>query len=592
MKRDPARLDQRRPRDKPFPAHPKLAYPAAFAQGANSRNNGMFQNLHHRSGHYALLLTVALGLFVTNLGSASLWDIDEGNNSEAAREMMESGNWVIPTFNYALRVDKPALLYWLQIGAYRVLGVNEFAARLPSALAALAAILLTYELARCMFGSTTGLLAGIILASTAGFCASAHFANPDALLNAFTLLTLFLYWQSFVCGKPGWFVLSGVSAGLGVLAKGPVGLVLPFGVLCLFLLWSGKLRMLWSRRTVLTALAFLLVALPWYILVATETKAEFLRGFILKHNVGRYLSPMENHRGPIYYYLGVLVLGFAPWSALVGLAGWASLGRRAREDAGTMPDLQSIAAYRFIWSWIIVYIVFFSLAGTKLPNYILPAYAAIAILVARLLDRWNSQSMQLPSWAFVLALSLLALIGVGAIIALLVIGGAIDLPKLQGKQLPGLEYWAVLGSLPILGAGAAWWYSRRLQRARAIGALAVMAVVFVGSLAAWGSSALDAYKAPRALVELAQAQQTESEIRIGCYQYFQPSLVFYCRREVHSLESEEKVLEFLKNPLPAYLFTPASVWESLEGKIATEHRVLARRRDLYRHCDVVVVTNR
>ena len=200
--------------------------------------------------------------------------------------------------------------------------------------------------------------------------------------------------------------------------------------------------------------------------------------------------------------------------------------------------------------------------------------------------------MQLPSWAFVLALSLLALIGVGAIIALLVIGGAIDLPKLQGKQLPGLEYWAVLGSLPILGAGAAWWYSRRLQRARAIGALAVMAVLFVGSLAAWGSSALDAYKAPRALVELAQAQQTESEIRIGCYQYFQPSLVFYCRREVHSLESEEKVLEFLKNPLPAYLFTPASVWESLEGKIAREHRVLARRRDLYRHCDVVVVTNR
>src|ERR1700730_15185248 len=155
----------------------------------------MFRSLHNRFGHYGLLLTVAALLFLPNLGRPSQWDVDEGNNAEAAREMMESGNWISPTFNYQLRVDKPALLYWLQIGAYRLCGVNEFAARLPSALAAILTVLLVYELARSMFGAVTGLMAGIILSSAGGFCASAHFANPDALLHAFTVLTLFIFWR-------------------------------------------------------------------------------------------------------------------------------------------------------------------------------------------------------------------------------------------------------------------------------------------------------------------------------------------------------------------------------------------------------------
>src|ERR1043166_2054327 len=113
----------------------------------------MFHRLSHRAVHYVLLLAVSAALCLPNLGGPSLWDIDEGNNAEAAREMLESDNWVVPTFNGQLRVDKPALLYWLQLGAYKIFGVNEFAARLPSALAALATVLLAYELGRRLFGS-------------------------------------------------------------------------------------------------------------------------------------------------------------------------------------------------------------------------------------------------------------------------------------------------------------------------------------------------------------------------------------------------------------------------------------------------------
>src|SRR2546421_11155251 len=129
----------------------------------------MFHQFNHRLPHLALLTLVWALLCLPNLGGPSLWDIDEGNNATAGYEMSESGNWIVPTFNNQLRKDKPALLYWLQATAYAAFGANEFAARLPSALAALVAVLATYELARALAGKGAGLLAGLVLASTVGF---------------------------------------------------------------------------------------------------------------------------------------------------------------------------------------------------------------------------------------------------------------------------------------------------------------------------------------------------------------------------------------------------------------------------------------
>ena len=111
----------------------------------------------------ACLLVAWALVCLPNLGISSLWDIDEGNNAEAAYEMMESGNWIVPTYNYNLRVDKPALLYWLQIASYNTFGVNEFAARFPSALGGLFSLFATYALATIMFGASTGFFAGLIL---------------------------------------------------------------------------------------------------------------------------------------------------------------------------------------------------------------------------------------------------------------------------------------------------------------------------------------------------------------------------------------------------------------------------------------------
>jgi 4-amino-4-deoxy-L-arabinose transferase-like glycosyltransferase len=560
----------------------------------------MFQRLHHRDGHYLLLLVVGAGLFLPNLGVPSLWDIDEGNNAEAAREMLESGNWVVPTFNYQLRIDKPALLYWLQIACYRGFGVGEWAARLPSALAALAAVLLTYELGRRLFGAATGLIAGVVLASAGLFCAAAHFANPDALLNAFTVLTFLIFWRGFTHRDRTWFVPAGVSMGLAVLAKGPVGLVLPAGVIGLFLLCSRRLRLLLDRRLLLGIVAFALVALPWYAWVGAETKGAFLRGFLRTHNWDRYLSPMEHHGGPFYYYFVVLALGFAPWSVFLGLAAWCSLREwkhgsapeRKAEDAVLRTLRSAPRAHVFLWCWIAVYFVFFSFSGTKLPNYILPIYAPVAFLTARFFDRWRRGVLQPPAWAIRLSLGVLILVGIGTSVAFALAGGVVEARFLHGRRFPGLEAGAVLGIVPLLGALVAWWCARRDYRGAFVASLALTAVLFIGALIGWGGAALDAQKAPRPLVQACIDAPTAREIRVGYYQYFQPSLVFYSRREVHCLSNDEQTLEFLRCPLPVYLFLPGSEWDRLKEKAPGPHRLLGRHYDLYRGYDVVLVTNR
>jgi 4-amino-4-deoxy-L-arabinose transferase-like glycosyltransferase len=542
-----------------------------------------------RFGHYLLLLAVSAALFLPNLGGPSLWDIDEGNNVETGREMYISGNWIVPTFNFELRVDKPALLYWLEIGAFELFGVNEFAARFPSAIMALLAVCLTYELGRRMFHAHVGLLAGLMLASTVLFCAAAHFANPDSLLNACTLLTFFFFWNSLARGDRSWFFLCGVSTGLAVLAKGPVGLLLPSAATLLFLFWSRQLRRLFDWRWLPGILVFGLVMVPWYAWVGAETRGNFLKGFFLTHNVDRYLSPMEGHHGNPAYYVLVLLVGFAPWSAFLGLAVWDSLRPSAIGRESKTDRRQPIC---FLWCWIVVYFAFFSFSRTKLPNYILPIYPAVALLSARFLERWRRGAIQLPAWTMQVAPVALLLLGVGTIVALLMAGGMFAPGLLRGRHWPGLELWAGLGAIPLAGALATWWCLRQKRHTGMLAGFMASAVIFFAVLSCGGAIALEAYKAPRDLVRDIPTNLAEHEVRIAAYQYFQPSLVFYCQRQVQHLKDDEATLEFLSNPLQVYLFVPAARWAELAPRVQGTTRLLSTRRDLYQNCDVVVVTNR
>ncbi|MBY0229285.1 MAG: glycosyltransferase family 39 protein [Gemmataceae bacterium] len=531
----------------------------------------MLRKLDNLGGHLALLVLAWAVACLPNLGAPSLWDIDEGNNLECAREMWESGNWIVPTFNFRLRADKPALLYWLQMASFSLLGVNEFAGRFPSALAVLGTLLVCYGLGRRMLSPHAALIGALALAVSPGVVGAAHFANPDALLLFCVTSALALFWTEIESPGKGWLSGVGLCCGLGLLAKGPVALVLPAAAGCLFLAWAGRLRSLLDVRILGVFAIAVLVAGPWYGWVAAETKGRWAYEFWNQHNAGRFLRAMEGHSGSYFYYLLVLLPGLLPWSAFL-----APALHHAWKGRGSTDGL----AVKFLLCWAATFLVFFSLASTKLPNYILPAYPALALLAGRFLDAWRRGEAILPAWLERAGLGLLVLAGVG-------VGAAL---AVAGSRLDGLAAWAWIGGVLAVGAGVALWHATRQERGRAVAWVTGAGLAFVALVAGGLLLAFDAAKASKPLAGALPADLRRIDARLAASGWFQPSAVFYARREIEQKGSPAEVAAFLAGPLPSYAFLPeADLDEVLRHNPGV--RVLARRRDLYRGKPVVVVTN-
>lgn len=524
--------------------------------------------------HLTVLFLAWAAVYLPNLGSPYLWDVDEGNNAECAREMYAANNWVVPTFNFQLRTDKPALLYWLQMAAYHAFGVNEFSARLPSALAVLGAAAVLYFLGRGMFGAPSALFAALALLASPGAAGAGHFANPDALLLLCSTAALALFWQEMASPGRASMLAVGACCGLGVLAKGPVGFALPAAVGFLYLLWAGRLTWLLTPRVLLLLLGLVLVAGPWYALVAAETKGLWVREFWTKHNAGRALNVMEGHGGPVVYYLLVLLPGLLPWSVFVGPALWDAWARRADEEGG--------AARKYLMTWAAVYVAFFSLASTKLPNYVLPAYPALCLLLGHWARRWLEGEAPLPAWLERAGLWALGLAGVGITAGMLIVGSA--------RSVEALTHWAWLGGALLAGAAAASLCLDRLWREGAAWSVTLAGLCFVALVGGGALPALNGLKSAAHLAAALPEDHRRREVRLAVSGYLQPSLVFYSRREVTSLAEPLEVAAFLDQPLPAYAFLPTERLPEVQ-KFGVPLRVLATRRDLYRGKPVVLVTN-
>jgi 4-amino-4-deoxy-L-arabinose transferase-like glycosyltransferase len=542
-----------------------------------------------RVGHYCLLAAVVIAVTQPNLGAPALFDVDEGVNAEAAREMREAGTWVVPTFNYELRTAKPVFLYWLQRASYAALGVSERAARFPGSILAIGTVLLVYELARRMFGPGTGFFSGVVLATAITFNLLSHAATPDAPLIFFTTLTLYLFWIGHTRETKWAYVPAAVASGFAVLTKGPVGLALPGLVITVYFAWARELRRLWDRRLAWAGITFLLVAAPWYVLVTTETRGAYARAFFLNENVNRFLSPMEGHRGPVVYYLGAVLVFFAPWSVFIGGATWYAVKFARQSPPVETGGLETAQSYRFLLSWVVCYLVFFSCAATKLPNYIAPLYPALAILTATFLVKWRDGVINPARWFMPACAASLGLVGVGVFFGLLVVGGVI--PVRGVRTLPGMETWAVLGLVVVAGAHGMAWRLLKGDRSGALAAVAVATVLFVGLLAAFPAVDLGKFNAPRSLVAESGAADDDRDLRLASLDYTTPSVTFYARREVRRLASPAAAAEFLALPVPTFLFVPEPAWRLVEPLCPNFVRVAARTYDLTRNCDVLVVTN-
>jgi len=342
-----------------------------------------------------LLLLPALLLYPT-LGF-HLLEPDEGRYAQIPKEMLVRGEWVVPTLQGEPYLDKPPLMYWLVKLSYLLLGVNEAAARLVPALCVHGTILAVYLIGRRSLGERSAFCAAVLLAVAPGFVGIARLLLLDGLLTLTVTLSVLCGYEAVRTGslKIKWWLASAIFSGLGFLTKGPIAEILLFPPLVAAAWLSGSLARVGGKKVTLFFAIVFAVNLPWYIAIF-QREPLFLKHFFWDHNVMRFLQPFD-HLQPVWYYTPILLLGLLPGTLLL-----IPYFRNLFNGDGAIRS-QAGGFWLLAGAWCVL---FFSVSGSKLPTYILPAYPflclALGEFVAR--SRWQRPARILvPGFALLLA---------------------------------------------------------------------------------------------------------------------------------------------------------------------------------------------
>ena len=349
-----------------------------------------------RNASWAILILVTLYVcYFSHLGALGLVGPDEPRYAWIARDMAESGDWVTPRLYGRPWFEKPALYYWGAALCFKLFGVSDVTARLPSALSALLATLALAWLALRLEGWELARWVLLLLPSTVGMIGFSHSAAPDMPFAA-TLTTAMVCASvvlELVATQIPRYITSlfwGFFLGAAVLAKGPAAVILAGGAMLLWVAFTKRWRDALILCHPMAIAAFLVTALPWYILCARRNP-DFLRVFIIEHNFNRYLTPEFRHIQPFWYYLPITAVALLPW--VVWLC-WSE--RRETREGSNKPEH---ARYLFMVSWGLFPVLFFSISKSKLPGYILPALPPLAFLIALTVKRTLKSQRALPRYA-------------------------------------------------------------------------------------------------------------------------------------------------------------------------------------------------
>lgn len=480
----------------------------------------------------SVAILAAAAVFLPFLGAATIIDSSEGYYSEGAREMFESGDFVTPHLNYKPWFEKPILTFWLIAGSYALIGVNEFAARLPGALCGVLLVAFVYIFSRRLAGSRAAFLSALVLLSTPLFAVVGRLSLTDMPFTFCLSVAL----GSLLCAVEGapscYLVLAYLALGLALLAKGPLALVLTALVLVPYLFWrsrnAGEFLLSVRRLKPLLGAALVgLVAAPWYIAVSMATKGEFAREFLINQNLGRAAGQTVHRNLAPWYYLPFVLGGGAPWSLLL-LPGIAWLCNRVFRRGATAGRLRLL---QYSTIWLAGIFVFFSVVPTKLSTYILPILPALAVIVGCQLDVFF-KAREVRRYAF--TSGLLAIAAAAALIVLPKAAG-----YLAGAVLPaaGVLLWLSVAS--VVCTVQLW-----RQRARAaFWLLVASSVAATVVLVPTGLAVYHRFHQAGFHSLVAKVKETG-----GSAAFIGPSVfssAFYLRRAVPAVENEQDFQRFL-----------------------------------------------
>ncbi len=345
----------------------------------NPVETGLNMRLHHPCLHALFLAALCLP-YCINLGTSSIWDANEAFYAETPREMLESGDFLAPRFNYAPRTQKPPFTYWAILASYAFFGVNEFAVRLPSALAAMGVVLFAYGIARMLFTPRAAIIAATITATAPRIFILSRRLPIDIFLLFFLMGVLFFIVRGILGGKIRSWVFAYLFAGFAFLTKGPIALLIP-GLSCLLWALCGRRPILRDAHPMLGAAILIVVILPWYVAIYLTHGWMYIEPFFFRDNIGRFASEVLGPSRGMFYYFPVAIIDFFPWSFLLLCALFLIWLNRKTER----PLKSLMFGLPLIWCACIF--LFFSLSKNKQEYYIAPIYPAAAVVLSGVLDK-------------------------------------------------------------------------------------------------------------------------------------------------------------------------------------------------------------
>ena len=336
--------------------------------------------------YFILILLFSGILFFSFLGGTSVFQVAEARNAECAREMMENKEWVVPTFNGELRTDKPALEYYGMMAGYKLFGTNEGGARFFSALCGLLVVLATFWISRRHWSEKAAWWAALSMLASMHVIIQFRLATPDPYLILCHTLSIYFFYEGWHSRRWKWFVLMYIFLGLGIFAKGPVGLLLPGLTFLLFMLVTKTLT--WKRLLELKpwwgVMLVAAVALPWYYAVHIKTGGEWTRAFFFEHNLNRFDSGLKGHRGSFVMPVVFVLAGMLPFSVFAIRAFKETWQQRKSNPLMLMAALSTL-----------VVIGFYAVSQTKLINYTSPAYPFLGLMLGNTIATLSSKKVSL-----------------------------------------------------------------------------------------------------------------------------------------------------------------------------------------------------
>ncbi len=415
----------------------------------------MIEKLASKKYFTFLLFVISFIIFSANIWGVSIYIIDESRNASCAREMFEKNELIVPTFNYDLRTDKPPLHYFFMMLSYSIFGVNALAARLFSALFGSLTIFITFLYTKKFFNKKVAFWSATVLLSSIHLAVQSHFAVPDPYLIFFFTWSLFLFYSALKTNKLSDKLLLYVALSLAVLSKGPVSIALPGLIFLIFLIADKKfnLKTILKLKPLTGAFIVLAISTPWFWLVHSKTNGAFTEGFFLNHNLNRFASPMEGHGGFFLITFLFVLAGLFPFSLFIFQA--IKLWWKNRKIS--FLTFSAIAG--------ITITIFFSISGTKLPNYTVPAYPFFAVILGYYLSKITQIKTHVkPS---LIVFTILAI--------LIPIGGFIGMKYDESlKDANNIAWWFL--SLPI-GAIVAWYFFRKQKTIHSLLSISATAIL-------------------------------------------------------------------------------------------------------------------